>query len=488
MAEDEGTGKQGTGCRDTLLERWDSTPYLRIIAPVLCVAWEAMMFARVVFAETDASLSTPSAQLALFALMAVGCAALFLRFRLPFVSVVFESVACLVASVVGALAYVYVLPLVALYACVARAPRREAAVGGAAAVAAVAASAVVDGLAGASAPFSASLAMSLAGIGYPLMLVLGAALLSRLRWKRLREAEAAARAEAERAAEVARAAVERDRALAKSRIAAELHDSVGHDLTAIIALSEGLAGATGDEQLDQALSSINDLARAGLSDTRHAVRALAKGEGVGTGGAAPVGTAGAGAEGGAACGGAEGAVPDVEPGPWSPDACPRAHGWDDVADVLAPARMSGVAATLTETGSRPHDPAQADLAYRVCREGATNAMRHAEGLARLNVSVDHRGDGSVAVAVRDDGHGAGASGDEGAAAGSEAAVAEVADVGTGMGLSRLLDEVEAAGGALKAGPAPDGGWAVQAILPATGRTTPSPVAGCEREGRTDDSE
>lgn len=459
------------------LDAWDDAPLLRLAAPVLCVAWEAAMFARVVFAGADPSLSAPSSQAALFVLMAVGCAALFLRYRLPVVSVLSESVVGLLASVMGALAYVYFLPLVALYACVARAPRREAAAGGVAAVATVALSAVVDGFAGASASPSPSLAMSLAGIGYPLMLVLGAALLSRLRWKRLREAEAAARAEAER-----------DRALAKSRIAAELHDSVGHDLTAIIALSEGLAGATGDEQLDQALSSINDLARAGLSDTRHAVRALAKGEGVGTGGAAPVGTAGAGAEGGAACGGAEGAVADVEPGPWSPDACPRAHGWDDVADVLAPARMSGVAATLTETGSRPDDPDQADLAYRVCREGATNAMRHAEGLARLNVSVDHRGDGSVAVAVRDDGHGAGASGDEGAAAGSEAAVAEVADVGTGMGLSRLLDEVEAAGGALKAGPAPDGGWAVQAILPATGRTTPSPVAGCEREGRTDDSE
>lgn len=484
MAEDEGAGKQGTGHRDTLLERWDSTPYLRIIAPVLCVAWEAMMFARVVFAETDASLSTPSAQLALFVLMAVGCAALFLRYRLPFLSVLFESVACLVASVVGALAYVYFLPLVALYACVARAPRREAAVGATVGVMAVALSAVIDS----AVTSPRSPVAALAGIGYPLILAVGFALLSRFRWWRLCEAEDAARREAERAAEIARAAEVRDRALAKSRIAAELHDSVGHDLTAIIALSEGLAGATGDEQLDQALSSINDLARAGLADTRRAVRALAKGEGVGAGGTAPVGTAGAGAEGGAACGGAEGAVADVEPGPWSPDACPRAHGWDDVADVLAPARMSGVAATLTETGSRPDDPAQAELAYRVCREGATNAMRHAEGLARLNVSVDHRGDGSVAVAVRDDGHGAGASGDEGTAAGSEAAVAEVADVGTGMGLSRLRDEVEAAGGALKAGPAPDGGWAVQAILLATGRTTPSPVTGCEGEGKTDDSE
>lgn len=261
------------------LDAWDDAPLLRLAAPVLCVAWEAAMFARVVFAGADPSLSAPSSQAALFVLMAVGCAALFLRYRLPVVSVLFESVVGLLASVMGALAYVYFLPLVALYACVARAPRREAAAGGVAAVATVALSAVVDGFAGASAPFSASLAMSLASIGYPLMLVLGAALLSRFRWQRLREAEAAARAEAERAAEVARAAEERDRALAKSRIAAELHDSVGHDLTAIVALSEGLAGATGDEQLDRAIASINELARSGLADTRRAVRALAGGEG-----------------------------------------------------------------------------------------------------------------------------------------------------------------------------------------------------------------
>lgn len=218
------------------LDAWDDAPLLRLAAPVLCAAWEAAMFARVVFAGADPSLSAPSSQARLFVLMAVGCAALFLRYRLPVVSVLFESVVGLLASAMGALAYVYFLPLVALYACVARAPRREAAAGGAAAVAAVALSAVVDGFAGASASPSPSLAMSLAGIGYPLMLVLGAALLSRFRLQRLREAEAAARAEAER-----------DRAFAKSRIAAELHDSVGHDLTAIVALSEGLAGATGDE-------------------------------------------------------------------------------------------------------------------------------------------------------------------------------------------------------------------------------------------------
>ena len=329
------------------LDAWDDAPLLRLAAPVLCVAWEAAMFARVVFAGADPSLSAPSSQAALFVLMAVGCAALFLRYRLPVVSVLFESVVGLLASAMGALAYVYFLPLVALYACVARAPRREAAAGGVAAVATVALSAVVDGFAGASASSSPSLAMSLAGIGYPLMLVLGAALLSRFRLQRLREAEAAARAEAER-----------DRALAKSRIAAELHDSVGHDLTAIVALSEGLAGATGDEQLDRAIASINELARSGLADTRRAVRALA-GEARST------------------------AAPSALPGSAPTEKPAERHRWDEIAALLGSVRAAGVTAALTETGVRPDDPSQAGLAFRVCREGVTNALRHAAGLSRL---------------------------------------------------------------------------------------------------------
>ena len=420
MAEDECVGEQGTGRRDTLLERWDSTPYLRIIAPVLCVAWEAMMFARVVFAETDASLSTPSAQLALFALMAVGCAALFLRYRLPFVSVLFESVACLVASVVGALAYVYALPLVALYACVARAPRREAAVGATVGVMAVALSAVIDS----AVTSPRSPVAALAGIGYPLILAAGVALLSRFRWWRLCEAEDAAQREAERAAEIARAAEARDRALAKSRIAAELHDSVGHDLTAIIALSEGLAGATGDEQLDRAIASINELARSGLADTRRAVRALA-GEARST------------------------AAPSALPGSAPTEKPAERHRWDEIAALLGSVRAAGVTAALTETGVRPDDPSQAGLAFRVCREGVTNALRHAAGLSRLTVSVDHGGDGSADVAIRDDGT-------PGEGAG---------DPGTGMGLARLRGEVGESGGTLAAGPVDEGGWCLKAHLP-----------------------
>ena len=101
-------------------------------------------------------------------------------------------------------------------------------------------------------------------------LVVTAALLSRSRRRTLehRDAQLAARA-AER-----RLAAQRDTARRQARVAGELHDSVGHDLTAIIALSEGLRGTSADPDLDEAIGTINALARDGLADTRKAVSAL----------------------------------------------------------------------------------------------------------------------------------------------------------------------------------------------------------------------
>lgn len=400
------------------------------------------MFTRVVFAGVDDALAAPSSWLVLLSLMVVGCAALFFRYRFAVATVLIESAVCLAAAVLGALAYLYFLPLVALYACLARSPRRAAVAGAVIGIATVLVSAVIDGfahpLSGASIDPAFSLqgaAPALASIGYPFMLVVGAALISRFRWQRLCETEEAARREAERRAELARAADERDRALAKSRIAAELHDSVGHDLTAIIALSEGLAGATGDAEADRAIETINRLARAGLSDTRQAVRALAS---------------------------FDEDAPDANANTHS------FHRWDEIEGLVAPARAAGVVAVITETGRRPADEIQADMAFRVCREATTNALRHAPGAHRLTLSIDHAPEGACTVTVRDDGHPARRG--EGTAQLDDTLPSD----GTGMGLARLASLVEAAGGTFTAGVSDEGGWTVRA-------TIPSQCA--EREGR-----
>ena len=138
---------------------------------------------------------------------------------------------------------------------------------------------------------------------------------------------------------------ERDQAMHQSRIAAELHDSVGHDLTAIIALSEGLDHASGKPEMDEAILMINDLARQGLEDTRTAVKALRS---------------------------------EKDPKNDPLQSVGERHSWDDITPVLDHARHVGISTALTETGRRPQDPGQANLAFTVTREAVTNALRHGQ--------------------------------------------------------------------------------------------------------------
>ena len=226
-----------------------------------------------------------------------------------------------------------------------------------------------------------------------------------------------------------RLTAQRDAARSQARVAAELHDSVGHDLPAILSLSEGLAGITGDAELDEAITAINALARDGLADTRHAVDALQP-------------------------------AAAVEPGRRTPAEQPPAalgpagalHGWDDLAGVLGTTRRTGLAVALAETGPRPEDPVIADTVFTVVREALTNVMRHAAGATRIVLALDHD-DSATRITVSDDG-------------------ANTQDVGAqrrpvpppGNGLTHLADMLRERGGVLSAGPIP-GGWSLRAVIP-----------------------
>ena len=99
--------------------------------------------------------------------------------------------------------------------------------------------------------------------------------------------------------------------------------------------------------------------------------------------------------------------------------------------------MSGPVAAL--------DPGIEVTAYRIVQEALTNARRHAPGAA---VDVELRyGDADLAVRVRDNGPGP-------AAAGSP-----------GHGLLGMRERVATVGGTLRTGPAPGGGFLVEARLP-----------------------
>lgn len=71
-------------------------------------------------------------------------------------------------------------------------------------------------------------------------------------------------------------AKQRDQAISRAQVAGELHDSVGHDLTTIIAQAQGFADSVEVKELQEVLKDINQAARDGLADTRQAVRTLVR--------------------------------------------------------------------------------------------------------------------------------------------------------------------------------------------------------------------
>ena len=84
--------------------------------------------------------------------------------------------------------------------------------------------------------------------------------------------------------------------------------------------------------------------------------------------------------------------------------------------------------------------------YRIVQEALTNTLKHS-GARHAQVSV--RSDGrDVTVWVHDDGRGETASGQA-----------------SGQGLIGLRERAAAYGGTLSAGPAPGGGYLVEAVLP-----------------------
>ena len=231
--------------------------------------------------------------------------------------------------------------------------------------------------------------------------------------------------------------VQRDAARYQARVAAELHDSVGHSLTAIIALSEGLQGASGIPDVDEAIDLVNSLARDGLADTRNAVASLQSSPAL---------------------------LDDYGSGTVTssrPEVVADVRGWDQLEDLLTTVRATGISAALTETGRRPRDTAMGralgELVYIVVREALTNVMRHAEGATRVVVSLDHTGS-STRITVSDDGHvtiHADSSQDS-------------HELSTGHGLTNLASVIHERGGALEVGPsiAPgSGGWVLRAVVP-----------------------
>ncbi|MDX3659779.1 histidine kinase [Streptomyces sp. ID05-26A] len=223
----------------------------------------------------------------------------------------------------------------------------------------------------------------------------------------------AARAEREREA-LARAAVAEER----TRIAREMHDVVAHAVSTMVMQAEGarMSLTSGGDQVEQALRDISRGGRDAMGELRRMLHLLRQ---------EPTGTA------------------------------PQPTG-ADLRAVVQGVRAAGVSLALEERGDAAD--LQAGLVVQVVRivqEALTNVLKHAEPQATARVVVDWgaAGDGrEVRLSVRN----TAASAARGPLAGLPSG---------GHGLAGMRERVAMYGGTLSAGPAADGGFAVEAVMP-----------------------
>lgn len=397
-------------------EYWNQ-PTTTYVMVFLCALYETMMLTRLILAPDSAnrtlrrSLDNTEWGLPLFvAIIILSLVLLCLRRRRPTATLLATTILMLLTAVIYGSAYTYLLLVwfIDLYACTVETKNPKNLI----------ACLIPTVLLGLATTILATLwrqDADLIGLLYPttmyFALCVGLGLVSRTQRERHRSEQALSN-ERKRSQHLTQ---ERDQAVNQSRIAAELHDSVGHDLTAIIALSEGLGQITGKPDVDDAITMINQLARQGLTDTRTAVKALQP-------------------------------PTDTDGLQLAPVGQKQAYHWDDINPIINHARQIGMTVALTETGRRPQDPGQANLSFIVTREAITNVLRHGCHADRIVISWDHDSHDGITISVRDNGE----------------PVQETSSIGTG--LNRLQEALRGYGGFLKSGQTSNG-WLLQARIP-----------------------
>lgn len=422
-----------------------------IVSVLLCTTYQTFYIARLLFdgspVDDHAYTFTREWYGALAtAIVVIGAAALLiLRSRRPLTILAIECLLYAAASTVGMTNYLLFPLLFALFSCVARPPARQTVVG--------------IGLVWAVMTFSAAITHTPTGfapeyLGQLMTALATVALAVATRsvhgWQQSRKH---ALTEERHARQLT---LQRDRAVSHARIAAELHDSVGHGLTTIIALAEGLSGTVGDPDIDEALSGINSVARESLEDTRQAVRALADAESQHDSAQR------------------ESTTDRRASGSHTQESVPVLHSWAEIGPLLTRVRSLGVTAVFTETGRRPTNEAHADLCFSVTREAITNAIRHSSDLRYLSVSWNHEPAHATAVSVRST-----------AAPTAEDRPGRRESSPPGTGLSRLQADVERRGGGMSYGWTAEYEWTVKAFILSPDRIPPVTGASTDaREGET----
>jgi signal transduction histidine kinase len=192
-----------------------------------------------------------------------------------------------------------------------------------------------------------------------------------------------------------------------------MHDAVGHRVSLMVLQAGAIEMAAGDRpRVEQLAGQVQTAGRQALDELRQAVGVLRNGE--------------------------------DDDAPLAPQ-----PGLDDLERLVGECRAAGMTVELRRAaGSAPVDPAVSRAAYRIVQEALTNGGKHAPG-APVTVTIE-RPDGGVVVRVVN---------------GPARRPAE-APPGGGFGLVGLRERVRTLGGRLRAEPRLDGGFLVEAVLPA----------------------
>lgn len=216
---------------------------------------------------------------------------------------------------------------------------------------------------------------------------------------------------AERAEREQELRAEQARADERARLAGEMHDVVTHRVSLMVLQAGALRVSATDERTRQAAEDLREAGCQALAELRDLVGILRT-------------------------------EPEGDEAP----------GVDGLAALVTEATAAGTPAELVSDGDPGRaSPVVARTAYRVVREALTNVRKHAPG-ARVVVEVRYA-DSSVQVSVRN-------------APPVRRPDAVLAGTGSGLGLANLRRRIDLVRGTLRAEPGADGGFHVEATLPA----------------------
>lgn len=216
-----------------------------------------------------------------------------------------------------------------------------------------------------------------------------------------------------------RSLVSEARTRERARIAVDMHDSLGHQLTLLSVHAGGMELTAKDPAQAEAAATLHTTARAAMQELREIIGVL---------------------------------------GRENEDDPKQARLLEHLPTLLDTARTSGAKIDHVERGDTSEVPRPVQNAiYRVVQEGLTNAMRHAPGGAVL-VRLSYEDDTVIIEVINE-----------------KATQPPQRGLGGGKGLTGLRERVHLTGGVLHAATTTDGGYRVAAVLPLDAAPASEPV-------------